>query len=99
MNMLFSIISSKMTEHESEICKDGIATGIPEKYIMRTGHDNEGLDFVVLRHVRDVARYNYGGWTVYFDDGRIKTFAFDWEVRALKFIQKDGILLIGFEPE
>jgi hypothetical protein len=84
---------------EHELCTEGVASGLPKKYIINSGHDNEGLDFVMLRNVQNVMRYNWGReWTVDFGDGCTHNFARDREIRDFAFLQQDGVLLMGFMP-
>jgi hypothetical protein len=46
-------------------------------------------------------RYNWGrGWTVFFDDGEVRTLGYNRDVRDFKFYHERGILLMGFdEPD
>jgi hypothetical protein len=86
--------------HEMELCTEGVASGLPKQYIINAGHDTEGLDFAMLRDVRNILRYNWAReWTVEFSDGSTHRFARDREIRDFAFMHTDGVLLMGFVPE
>jgi hypothetical protein len=86
-------------EHEMELCTEGVASGLPKKYVINAGHDCEGLDFVLMRSAQNILRHNWAReWTVDFGDGCTHNFARDREIRNFIFLHEDGVLLMGFLP-
>ena len=66
--------------------------------LINWGRDSEGLDFIRLRNVEYVGKYNWGGsWFVEFTDESRIEFPRKWHIDDFSFDAPTGELLIGFD--
>jgi hypothetical protein len=77
-----------------------LVTDIPAEYIISSGHDDEGLDFLFVSHVIAVSKYTWSNWVISFECGTQHPISVrDWRIMEFRFDTKYHTLMMGFVPE
>jgi hypothetical protein len=77
-----------------------LVKGLQREYLINSGHNSEGLDYLFVSNVSNVRKYTWGGWEITFESGYQHTIsANDWQIMDFEWNTKTHELLMGFIPE
>jgi hypothetical protein len=78
---------------------EDLISGIPAEHIVRAGHNDDNLDYVILCHVEFVVKGPWHEWTVKFEDGKFHHFSKEWTIENFAWNTHDKEVLLGFWHE